>query len=443
VATIALAGAGAPASLAQEPDLTDAIRFRERFGLSTSPDRIERLDSDAAANREFDVPLTAEEAEEMHRRGRISPALDDLHVYIAEHPDDFGGVFIDNPRGGVVVLEVTEQAKATERSQALDLIPGWIEHDTKVVQNSIGELDGTQEAINDLIRKDDDRVSDIVGIDHVIRENVLRIRVLPRSMDATRSFLRERFGEHLLRFEQGGYDQGSACTDRKNCWQDPLRGGLYYSPDACTTGFLVYTEGGTRRMLTAGHCTIESGNDARYHDGHSLGKEGPNSFYDGSYSDLAVLNMASDEAQGMSGHVIYRTNSDKSYSISAQDGPSTLGEPLNMAGQKSGSTWGEVISVNHTSNWGGGFYLFYMKVGDYEHAAGDSGAPVVYDHTAVGVHSGCVSDPGEACDPDPADTSQDSTFSSIDQLWVANDGGPSGTDFHLRVCRSGDSETSC
>lgn len=434
------AGWISPAARAADPDTETAQEFRERFGLSTSATRISELAEDPSANREFEIPLTENEAEEMHRRGRVGPALQEVRDYIAQHPSRFGSLYIDNPGGGLVVVGLTRAGEG-DRQEVLARVPSWIDVRFEDVSNSVEDLEAAHEAMNDLMREDDPRIMAVTGVDQMLGENVLRVRVLPERMGETKEFLRSLVAPELLRFEAGGYDQPSACNSRTDCWADPIRGGIRYDTDGCTIGFMVYNSSGVRRLVTAGHCLSESTNNARWHhnSSNSIGKEGPNSFWDGSYSDLGILNMSSDEAQGMSGHVIYRTNSDNAYSISGQNGPSTLGEPLNMAGITTGSSWGEVVSVNHTSNWGGGFYLFYTKVGDYENALGDSGAPVVYDHVAVGVQSGCVSDPGEAC---TSDASQDSVFSSIDQLWIAED-GPGGSDFHLKVCRSGDAETSC
>jgi hypothetical protein len=413
-------------------------QFREKWGFATSQSLIDTLANDPTANREYGYPLTDAEVDSLEMRGRIDSDLVDLHAHIETNSNKFGGVYLDNRAGGEVVVQTVRSTTDSNRQEAKSLIPDRWSVRFEEVENSYGELASTHEAINNLLRERHMLVTAVTGIDQMLGENVLRIRVLPEDLDSVRTFLRDEFRPGLFRFEAGGYDRPTACVDRFECWHDPLRGGLNYTPDGCTIGFMVYNTSSQRRLLTAGHCLIESGNATRYHDGNSIGDEGPNSFYDGSWSDFGILKMQG--AQGMSGHKIYRNANNKAHNISAQDGPSTLGQPANMSGRASGLEFGEVVSVNHTSNWGGGFYLFYMRVADYENQEGDSGAPVFFEGTAMGIQSGCVSDPGEDC---TTDNSQDSVFSTIDELWGATDGSNAGSEFNMKVCRSGDAETEC
>lgn len=440
--TALLLVAALPSATAQSPN-SKAVEFREKWGLSTSQSLINQLADDPSANREYGVPLRDSEVEELVERGKISPQLDGLHAYIADHGNRFGGLYIDNPAGGVVVIQVTPAATDANREAAAAAVPNWIETRFEEVENSINQLDEAHEQLDDLLREDTPEVEAITGIDHMLGENVLRIRVLPESLDSVRSFVRELVGQELVRFEVGGYDQPSACTDRQNCWQDPLRGGItvYKTVNSpCTIGYMVYNTDGGRRLLTAGHCLASSG--TRYHDGNSVGGVSKSSWFDNSTSDFGIL-YGGDNLNGSpdwSGHIIYRTNSDKAQVMETQAGPTTLGESVNMAGQTSGIEYGQVVSLGHTSNWGGGFKLYHMMVGDFENAPGDSGAPVFYGSIAKGVQSGCVSDPGEAC---TGDSSQDSVFSDIDRLWAAKDGSTTGDPFEMKVCLYGDAETSC
>jgi len=247
----------------------------------------------------------------------------------------------------------------------------------------------------------------------------------------------------VARFEIGGYDRPSACTDRQNCWADPIRGGItvYKTVNApCTIGYMVYNTGGGRRLLTAGHRLASGG--MRYHDGQEVGGPAKSSWFNNSTSDFGILDGGDqlNDTPDWSGHMIYRTNGDKPFEMTAQTGPTSLGETVNMAGQTSGIEYGQVVSLGHTSNRGAGLTLYHMMVGDFENAPGDSGAPVFEGGTAKGIQSGCVSDPGEDC---TSDSSQDSVFSDIDRLWAAKDGSTSGDPFEMKVCRDGDAETDC
>jgi len=103
-----------PAAIAQSPN-TKAVEFREKWGLSTSQSLINELADDPDANTEYGVPLTDGEVDELVDRGTISGRLGELHAYIADHGNRFGGLYIDNPAGGVVVIQVTPAATNANR----------------------------------------------------------------------------------------------------------------------------------------------------------------------------------------------------------------------------------------------------------------------------------------------------------------------------------------
>jgi hypothetical protein len=100
-------------------EIREAIRVRKNFGLRADPEYVAAVASDPAASSfEIGIPLLPSEAAEMRRR----MSLEDhelIDAYTAKHRDEFGGLFIDQPGGGVLVVlftdHVDEHRAAIER----------------------------------------------------------------------------------------------------------------------------------------------------------------------------------------------------------------------------------------------------------------------------------------------------------------------------------------
>jgi hypothetical protein len=85
--------------------LQNALRFRREMGLASGIDVVRQMACRKDANVDFGVPLTAAELAEFERRTREGHAIQNIvQPYADQHGDEFGGLYIDQSRGGVVTV---------------------------------------------------------------------------------------------------------------------------------------------------------------------------------------------------------------------------------------------------------------------------------------------------------------------------------------------------
>ena len=76
-----------------DSDLARQLEFRRQFGLDTSLQHVQSLQA-SARSMAWSVPLSADEEQEMARRGRVSDALWPLQNAV-EAETGFSGIYID------------------------------------------------------------------------------------------------------------------------------------------------------------------------------------------------------------------------------------------------------------------------------------------------------------------------------------------------------------
>jgi hypothetical protein len=107
---------GDPATIAATPELDSAtaaaVHFRTSFGLRADLDYIRAVAVDKTASTEFGVPLLPAEVVEIQRRAanadRVVPIV---NRYAADHPEAFGGLWIDQQHGGIVTVVFTRDVE--------------------------------------------------------------------------------------------------------------------------------------------------------------------------------------------------------------------------------------------------------------------------------------------------------------------------------------------
>jgi hypothetical protein len=96
-----------------------AVQFRTSFGLRADLEFIRMVARDPEASNKFGVPLLPAEVAEIQRRGanadRVVPIV---QRYAAEHPEGFGGLWIDQEHGGIVTVLFTQDAELNGRELA-------------------------------------------------------------------------------------------------------------------------------------------------------------------------------------------------------------------------------------------------------------------------------------------------------------------------------------
>ena len=202
------------------------------------------------------TPLTDAETAEVIRRMTVQWATGPALEYATAEPE-FAGSFIDQRGGGVPVFLFTNSLD-THRESIVKALEEPIEFRVERVARSLDELLAQQAAI-------------LAQIDSLAAAgaNVVETAILPdrnavlvgldgltpaRAGDVT-----ESAGPGLV-FEEAKAAHADACLNGSNC--RPIKGGIAITrPNGswpCTSGFVV-KEGGTVRLLTAGHCLHMAG----------------------------------------------------------------------------------------------------------------------------------------------------------------------------------------
>jgi hypothetical protein len=109
------------ATAAATPELDSAtaaaVQFRTSSGLRADLDYIRAVAVDRTASTEFGVPLLPAEVAEIQRRGvnadRVVPIV---NRYGADHPEAFGGLWIDQQHGGIVTVVFTRDVELHTRA---------------------------------------------------------------------------------------------------------------------------------------------------------------------------------------------------------------------------------------------------------------------------------------------------------------------------------------
>jgi len=129
-------------------DIAYAIHQREQFGLRSDRAWVEAVAADPRSRIELlDVPmLPAEEAELQAHQATVDLVAGFVHRYVAEHPEEFGGLFID-PVRHVVVTRWTAHADE-HRLAILRELGRWAPLEARQGRWTERDLDGLLERIS-------------------------------------------------------------------------------------------------------------------------------------------------------------------------------------------------------------------------------------------------------------------------------------------------------
>jgi hypothetical protein len=386
-----LAVASTSGVLAEEPRSgtgPDAARFRQLLGFDSSAAAVDAAAADPNSTREFGYFLSRAEAAELASRMDVARQLDELKAYLKELPE-YGGLYIDHESGGAITVNL---AGDTDVDAIRDLLPAGAELNLRSVRFSLAELEAVSERVKEAVAFGD-LSPHVDGVGADIPGNFVEVSLRPDAAVSADALI-ERFGSTLKVVPSDG---GSllACTDWRNCAEDPWRGGLAlkWSGDVfipyCTSGF-VAKNGSAKKMLVAGHCGDV--NSTWRHDGVHFGTlNSPNRYVNGSDADAALINIVDDWAsnQVVLGHPHLR-------SITSQQGVGG-DEPGDVvchggARTKDQTDWyvcGVLFDVNEMKCFVPGICIDKLRGADVRAFGGDSGGPVLYGNQALGlIHGG-------------------------------------------------------
>lgn len=127
--------------------IENAIRYRQQMGLPSGLPFVREVACRRDANVDFAVPLTAAEIAEFERRGRSVDAIrGTVRNYTDQHPDEFGGTYVDNARGGLPTVLWTAHLLEHETAIRAKLRPDapiafrqvrWSEQDLRALQDRV------------------------------------------------------------------------------------------------------------------------------------------------------------------------------------------------------------------------------------------------------------------------------------------------------------------
>ena len=152
-------GAPAPTDAAPgvlDPSIQEAIAFREQMGLRADLGWVQAVAANPEATEDWGVPLLPFESAELERRQTGEGELVGVvQQHLAEHADVSGGLYIDQARGGIVTMLVTDDPAPHEAALEEILGPDAV---------AVRQVRWTERELNDLQSKVSAVMDDIAAI---------------------------------------------------------------------------------------------------------------------------------------------------------------------------------------------------------------------------------------------------------------------------------------
>lgn len=186
-------GIGGPVPAEVLPaEIVDAIALRREFGLRSDEAWVRAVAANPDAVMDLGVPLLPFERDDiLNRAGGHDAVVEAIQEYAAEHPDVFGGLYIDRAAGGIVTVMFTGDASIHEVALAELVGPGtFVVRQVRWSEAELRDLQDRLSADEAFFASLPARVSS-VGVD--IMENVAEINISSAVPDAAQR-IAARFG---------------------------------------------------------------------------------------------------------------------------------------------------------------------------------------------------------------------------------------------------------
>jgi len=373
-----------------------SLHTRQRLGLSTNRAEVERLEQDSEARNRgrdtFGVALADAELALLERRADVQASMADVRRHVTTlAPNTFAGLYADNDgRINVLFTENVEQRVEQLRQDAAypDQIRG------QRVERSLEDLERLHRRVR-LATAELAQSGVDVAVSHVLeRGNVVRVGVRNATPDDLAA-VRRRFGDGVR--VQSAVVEKTVCRDRTFC-RPPLLAGLliYDGQYACTSGFIAQRGPSTFRLfyidatfylMTAGHCFVDR--RTWYHQA-PIGDIAGNAYNATTPADAGIINI--DDGRLDSSNGVYITsNSYRPVTRMQSASDDAVGQYVCFSGARSNATLcGNVATRGDVVQYGDGVTLTDQRTADMCNREGDSGSPVFFSQTAVGLVSGYV-----------------------------------------------------
>lgn len=331
--------------------------------------------------------------------------------------DRFGGVWIDENTdrvkvgvvGGLAPTDaqkknVDDKVSGNALVEATDVVP---------VKYSYAQLDEAMNWITGQLTEGNQNAEWPLSLELNPDKNKLTLTLplsdsqLTKQQNTLLEKARKRYGDMIATAKSSNKIRTEACNDRY-C-DAPLRGGVgihgVQNGDSCTAGFIVKGSSGHKYVLTAGHCSKHG--DSTWYTRNSSNKtktignvKNKGLYRNGGY-DAMTIDIVDGTGWTANGTIYMR----KGLDLWGWDGPSRneqyniedMGTNGALTGQrvcKSGAYFGAscgpiiasdvTISVTYSSSTA--YTIKKVVRAQYCSRPGDSGAPIVRTHSALGMH---------------------------------------------------------
>ncbi|MEU6313089.1 hypothetical protein [Streptomyces sp. NPDC047014] len=396
----------APSTVLQKVDggvIDDSLRLRKELGFEATESRLSEILQDrraqtpsgsiregAALVNEWGFIGTAAEAAEMKRRDALVSAVEPT-VREFSQQQNFAGHFLDNRRGGRLVVQFAGALPTTNRQEALTetaLKSGSTVSDVefRLVEHSSAQLTGAMEAVWKWAAEAGGTGIPVVAVEEDVTANGLKVVLRPGSARTGVQDVLSRLDVPAVITEGGGGDE--ACTSRNAC-DSPRRGGVGISKSnsLCSIGWVV-NRNGVRGAVTAGHCWYGTNSGAVASGSATYGSlTSTNALSNGTHADMRFLSIPSGGQPWL-----YQNAANKGRVVTGSS-LGAVGSAACLFGRNSeNARCGTISSTNasHTSTTCN-CVVYGQSAASYSSAGGDSGGAVASSATgnvARGVHSG-------------------------------------------------------
>jgi hypothetical protein len=367
---------------------TDAVRFREAFGLAADPVTIALAEAASDTASEFGVVLLDAEMAEMARRDEIGSQLPPLGRSLAQAFPSFAGIFLDQKAGGVVGVAFTEVTD-NARQEVLTQLPATADVRFSTVENSLSALQRIQTAIDNSRSALAARGIEVWETSVQVRTNRVEI-VASAAPDWLLDEFTDLYGSDTVSVSVAVSPETTGCTNRDNCPGPPLEAGTHLYDAGCSIGFgAIFDSSGTRGFLTAGHCAnlVPAGHVYQHPNGTNLGTMLAETYFYDSSADAGFVDVPDAKASNRA----YVT-AGSYFPIWTQQPKSEeyIGMPVCLSGRQRGEgvDCGELYATGVTIVYGDGTRLLNQRSATYPLSSGDSGGAVLRGNKAIGIQSG-------------------------------------------------------
>lgn len=241
---------------------------------------------------------------------------------------------------------------------------------------------------------------------------------MTKAQDAFFKAVQKRYGDMIGVTRRTSKGVKESCN--WNYCNNPLRGGIplhsnlggNYSYTVCTAGFIVKGRSGEKYILTAGHCEEGGSGWGTLNTNGDLKKIGPIKskaiYHGGDGHDGMTIDIRDSYNWSAKGWIFMRKGLDyngvsgptrnEEYDITGK-GTALKGQRVCKSGAVYGASCGVVKSPSTSFDFGNGTITKGLVRAEYCSDHGDSGAPVVRSHLALGLHVIADDANGADCTP--------------------------------------------